>query len=253
MIVSFHTGSKIRTPLLTGRLPLDFDEEAIYGRSAVILLGLSAPCEALLAENDAGPDELRSTLKQRLSPRLQFISNNFNLMKKSKEDAIKDFKMWDTHADCDEVINANDAEDVAEEEEAADDETDEVKDSKNISAFFMAVLKSVPKAPLFEPTVALFLYQSQFRNLRKLSDFPVGDELHHYRHVINDLGIVMGDSLTGQDPVNYTILNNIKEWKTELGLLERKVLSRIAGELDKEFSDFRQSTSRNALEAPKFI
>ncbi|KAI1097086.1 hypothetical protein F4804DRAFT_352616 [Jackrogersella minutella] len=129
------TKSKIRTPLLTGRLPLDFDEEAIYGRSAVILLGLFVPCEALLAEKDAGPDELWSTLKQRLSPRLQFISNNFNLMKKSKEDAIKDVKMWDARADSDEVINANDAEDIAGEEEAADDETDEVKDSKNIQLF----------------------------------------------------------------------------------------------------------------------
>ncbi|RYP81596.1 hypothetical protein DL769_001924 [Monosporascus sp. CRB-8-3] len=201
---------------------------------------------AAMVEIVKKPRENRWTQRfQHIIPeRLRYYNNNFNLLHKSREDAIKDAKLWGARADWDPMIDGDDEEDG--EDEREDEHIQEVTDYENMMAFSTSILDTLNETtkrgiPIFESSVRQIFQVFQPSNLREAVGFPRAPELRHYWQLHSELE---GDG-TSLDIIESIELQ-VKEWRADLKHLNETALQRIAGELDDVQSLTNGTTSNHA-------
>ncbi|XDG06036.1 hypothetical protein ABKA04_005651 [Annulohypoxylon sp. FPYF3050] len=226
------------TPLLTGAYPLDFNDDNLYGRTAVIRMALFIPWEKFLTISNGSIMEIWERLSATLPERLDFIQSNFNVLRQSREDGILNAKIWNTQISQDpgeldsSIQNDNQVNDgeIAED----DEESKERQEAEELVAFSESLNKSLLQSlltgtPVFENAINRLAQSFSTGRAIRLPDFPIAPELDQYRRIENDIDFVIANSRT-KGKARNVIDVTIKEWKQQLNRLNTLKSRQIAGE-----------------------
>lgn len=245
--------ASVRIPVLSGTYPLDFEEGGIYCRTPVIRLALFIPWEKFLSIECDTPLQIWENLSQDLSPRLRNINHNFDLLKRSKDDAILDKKNWGGKLDTDGFENPED--DFDREEHDTDDDDDEedednreLKDLETLRAFSRGITLCMEEtlrkgAPVFEASVGNMTRPFEAGESIKIPDIPVAPELDHFQSMKNDVDIAEVGSNGLHTHLSTAMSDSVKVWKNSLTRLNSARLREIAGESDQQFIDHQATGS----------
>ncbi|KAI2462795.1 hypothetical protein F4781DRAFT_438106 [Annulohypoxylon bovei var. microspora] len=213
-----------------------------YGRTAVVRLALFIPWEEFLSRESGTPIEIWDALSQNLSLRLNFINGNFDLLRKSKDDAVLDRRNWDSQLHEDAPTGFDDPDDAEgfPDDDSNDEEDDrprDVRDAEELKAFSRSVTECMNQTimkggAVFEPRVGHLLRAFQAGGASQLFDLPIAPELNYYHTLLNDFGASSITSSRDNTFIKKAIHDSISKWKADIVRFNKHIVQQIAGESD---------------------
>lgn len=231
--------NSVLTPLLTGQYPLSFHDENVYCRTAVIRLALFIPWQKFLPVESGTIIDIWEDLIRAAPSRVRFYNDNFSLLRKSREDAMRDREIWNARMDAKgddvdgDVIYDTDAEPDEEVEEESE-ETKELRQLDELNVFTNSINSNIEHSlaagtPIFEPSIVQLAQSFKAGDITKINDMPIVPELDCYRRLINDINLPALDSIATMNRTAKVVSKNIRAWKTELDILNTSKLREISG------------------------